>query len=817
MSQLVPDESLRWLFACYSPGMRPFQQMDQATWGTNTPAWGRLSALPLLALLSASACTLGCAGVGAGSVAPSPPPPTSPSISVTLTPASATVLLGNKQTFVATVTNASNTGVTWSVNGVPGGTSATGTITADGVYTAPADLSTSAGTSAGGASGTGTSSTAVQVTATSVADGTKSATSSVTIASDIVLGLSPTAAAVELGATRSFQPMISSGGHPDSAVRWSVSGTACPSACGAVDANGNFAAPQILPIPATVTLTAQSVADPSKTASATVTITSSFTVQLSGPTSVLEGGSVMIVATLTPVLGSNPATALAWSLSGTGCSGAACGALTVVTTRSATGSASADSATYTAPVTQPIPNIVAVTVTPQADPSKKAQITLSIEPGVGGVIVSPATATVAGNHRVTLTGRVNGSPSTGVTWSVNGVAGGSAALGQICVVATNPCQPVTSGSAAQVDYLAPGSIPNPNPVTVQATSAADPSKSAGAQITVINHVIVTVQPANATLAPLAVQAFRATVIGTSNQSVTWQIRGTPCTAGAVCGAIDQTGIYAAPDTAPSSMLQIVAVSADDTSQVGIANLVISTGANIFALHPASVYAGAANGFTLRVDGSGFSVPGAGAGSVLLIGGVARTTTCSTMTECTAPVTATDVAIPAYVSVQMQNPNGAKSNVVSLVVAAPNTSDDVFSLTAAAPTATGKDIVVVEPTTAGVSVPGNDVDLNVAALGIFSVPNNSCTLGGNPLALQRPASGTVTADICLFSESGLDTGMSYTVSGPGDIAVISKQPLGLGIVRITLEIPAAAAPGARSLFIQNTNLDKTAASGALEVN
>ena len=270
--------------------------------------------------------------------------------------------------------------------------------------------------------------------------------------------------------------------------------------------------------------------------------------------------------------------------------------------------------------------------------------------------------------------------------------------------------------------------------------------------------------------------------------------------------------------APSpSTLQVVAISADDTSQTGMATVVISSGTNISALHPASVYAGAADGFTLRVDGSGFSVAGAGPGSVLLIDGTARTTTCSTVTECIAPVTATDVATAGSVSVQMQNPNGAKSNVVSLVVAAPNGSDDVISLSDAAPTATGKDIVVVEPTTAGVSVPGNDLDLNVAALGMFSVANNSCTLAGNPVALRRPASGTTTADICLFSESGLDTSMSYSVSGPGDIAIISRQPLGLGIVRITLQIPATALPGARSLFIQNTNLDKAAASGALEVD
>jgi len=60
-------------------------------------------------------------------------------------------------------------------------------------------------------------------------------------------------------------------------------------------------------------------------------------------------------------------------------------------------------------------------------------------------------------------------------------------------------------------------------------------------------------------------------------------------------------------------------------------------------------------------------------------------------------------------------------------------------------------------------------------------------------------------------------MTFTVSGPGDITVIAKQPIGLGIVRITLQVPASALPGHRTLFVQNTNLDKAAASGALEVN
>jgi hypothetical protein len=243
---------------------------------------------------------------------------------------------------------------------------------------------------------------------------------------------------------------------------------------------------------------------------------------------------------------------------------------------------------------------------------------------------------------------------------------------------------------------------------------------------------------------------------------------------------------------------------------------ISNGANILTLLPASIFAGAGSGFTLKVRGSGFVSSTPGPGSTLFLGGAARTTTCSSTAECTAPVNATDVAAPGSLAVQVRNPDSSASNQVSLVIVAPSTADDVISLSAAAPSASGQDLVVVEPSTAGVSVPGADVDLDIAALGPFSIAANSCTLTGSPVVLTRPASGTVTADICVFASSGLDAGMNYAVSGPGDVTVISKQPAGLGIIHLTLQVPSTALPGPRTLFIENSNKDKAAATGALEV-
>ncbi len=743
--------------------------------------------------------TAGCAVGGTGSVQAPPPPP--PSISVAVNPRSATVLLGKTVPFSATVSNASNQTVTWSVNGVAGGSAASGTISASGVYSAPTDLPANAN---------------VQVTATSQADTTKSAAATATISSDISVSLSPGASAVELGTTQTFQVSVASAGQPDTTVRWSLSGPTCPTNCGAIDANGKYAAPQILPSPASVTVTATSAADPSRKNSANVTITSSFTLQLSAPSSQLTGATQAVVATLTPVPGSNPSSSLNWSLSGSGCSGTGCGILIVTTTQTAGGNSIADTANYTAPAVAPTPNTVTITVTPVADPTKKAQASIAIQPG-GGIGISPQTATLAALHRVTLTATQSGSPSTTLNWSVNGIPGGNTTFGQLCVVGSVPCQGVTSTTAAQVDYVAPGAIPSSNPASVSLSSASNASISASSQITVINHVLVSVFPGSATLPPLGVQGFTASVLGTGNQNVVWQIQGTGCGTSGACGAITPFGAFAAPTAPPSpNAITIVAISQDDTSQSGSANVTISTGANILSLHPASVYTGAADGFLLRTDGSGFIASNPGPGSVLLIGGTPRLTTCDSANSCSAPVAAADVAAAGTVNVQIKNPDLTASNVVHLVVAAMATTEDVVSLSAASPVATGKDITVVEPTTAGADTSGAILDLNMAALGVFVTSTNTCNLQGNPILLLRPASGTIAADICLFSQAGFDTSMSYIVSGSGDVSVIAKQPAGLGIIHLTLQLPSSAATGARTLFIQNANLDRTAASGALEI-
>jgi len=92
------------------------------------------------------------------------PPP--PAVTVQVSPPAASLLLGSSQAFVASVAGTANTTVTWAVNGVVGGSAAAGTISAAGMYVAPAAMP------AGGT---------VTVRATSVADGTAFAQAVVTL------------------------------------------------------------------------------------------------------------------------------------------------------------------------------------------------------------------------------------------------------------------------------------------------------------------------------------------------------------------------------------------------------------------------------------------------------------------------------------------------------------------------------------------------------------------------------------------------------------------------------------------------------------
>jgi serine protease len=95
-----------------------------------------------------------------------PPPQPPQPVEVTVSPPTSSVTTGGTQMFAATVANATDTSVTWQVDGIAGGNATLGTISAGGVFTAPGSMPSPA---------------TVTVTAVSNQDSTRSGSASITI------------------------------------------------------------------------------------------------------------------------------------------------------------------------------------------------------------------------------------------------------------------------------------------------------------------------------------------------------------------------------------------------------------------------------------------------------------------------------------------------------------------------------------------------------------------------------------------------------------------------------------------------------------
>jgi hypothetical protein len=734
---------------------------------------------------------LGCAGL-AGSEPAQPPPST---VTVTVVPSSASVPLGEPQTFTATVSNSANTAVTWSVNGIPGGNATVGTIDASGVYMAPEVL---------------TASPSISLTATSVADPSKSATGTITIASLFSLAVSGPSS-VKAGNTATYTATLipAAGSNPSRAISWSVAGTGCTgAACGAISSSGIYSAPSIPPSLGTVQIVATPQADPSKAASLAVSIIAVIGISISPASAAVPLGAAQ--AFQAAVTGARNTT-VTWDVNGIAGGNATVGS--IVNSPSAP-----DTATYTAPQILPGGGSVIVHATSNTNPIVSASATLTFNTSIN-VTLSPAIASLTLNERQTFSVHVNNTANQNVIWFVNGIAAGNSLTGEVCATGSNPCQPVLTSAGGSVDYIAPAGLPTPNPAILTATSQADGTASASASITILAHIGVSVQPASATIALTGKLQFAASVTGTENSQVTWSITGAGCGQAGVCGSIDSAGLYTAPTVAPTpALLDVVATSSADKSQSGTAAVTISSGPGIFSLSPSSAYAGSAGGFTLLVSGNNLSPSAPGPGSTILVGGTPRVSFCGLNTQCITSLAASDLQSAGNLPVQLENPDGTISNTLAFVVLAPGAGTGTISLTPSAPTSVGNDIIVVELSTNGGSGAAGNVSLNVAAIGPYTAATSSCVLGGSPVILQSPATGTGTADVCVFSVSGLDPSFTYTISGPPvpDISVINREPLGLGILHLTLSVPATAAPGPRTLFVENPEGDKAAGTGAIEV-
>lgn len=736
------------------------------------------------------------AGCGYAGTPPGPPPP---NVTVTIQPTSASLFLGQTQAFQATVVGSTNTSVTWQVNGVAGGSAAAGTISSSGLFTAPAILPS-------GASAT--------VTAVSQANPKDSASVTVTLQDNIVVSLLPTSATVSTGAAQVFTVTVTGTGSPSTAVTWSVNGVPGGNATfGTIVSNGPasavYTAPAAPPTPTIVTVTATSVADTSKSANASVTVA------CSGASSMLPSSANVALSatqTFTASFCPAPTTTIVWDVNGVPGGNATLG--TIVST-------SANAAQYTAPASLPTTDPVTVHAVAGA---ATVSATVTIVSAVS-VTVAPSGVSVAITQRTTLTPTVTGTSNTAVSWTVNGVPNGNSTLGQICQPASVPCAAPTGPASGSVDFLAPAAVPSSNPVNVNATSAADPTRS-GTSIVIITGptgaTSVSISPQFAFIAPstatLSQQRFVATVTGNSNTSVSWAVQsavpGQGCS-GAACGSVDATGLYSAPTAAPSpNGISVIATSLADGTKSATAAITITSGPAIEVILPSSVMAGAVESFPFSVQGLNFVAGSGSAASTILINGTARATACPNANTCATALNPADVQSAATLTIQIQNPSpqAQLSNPVPFVIVPFDVSVGVIAFSAAQPASTGTNIIVTEPTTAAASAP-----INVDSIGFLTA--NSCEVQGSPLTITRPSSGTSTVSLCINGNL-LDPTFTYAFTGPagGDISVTASAVNGLfpNTIELDLQISSATLPGVRTLFITTLNNDRAAATAMLEV-
>ena len=531
---------------------------------------------------------------------------------LTVSPTNTTVRGTGSQQFTATTSDGSNPALTWSVNGVVGGSAATGTISAAGMYTAPEFPPTN---------------NSITIAAAESSDSSKSGSTALTLQNPVpqITTATPTSfavgtvnlainglhfapgAVVYLGTTALTTTRVSS-------TQLTATGTATAGQVGTV--NITVMNPNPGPIPSNII---------------TALITQSGTVVDVAPVtaSVRSGITQQFTATVT----GNTNTGVTWSVNGVPGGSFALGFITT-------------NGFYTAPPNVPNPNAITVTATSVADTTASGNSAVTLENPLAvlsqldpvSVSIGTVTLTVMGSSF--LSGAVidfNGQPLT------------------TTFVSSTQLTATLTTTASQVGSV-PITVVNPNP-------GSGPSNSLNLLVTQPNsNISVTVTPPTASMQVAGgSQAFTATVNGTTDQTVTWVVNGVQGGDSQV-GYISNAGVYVAPDNLPSgNSVTVMAVPEADTTKSGNATVSLRNPTPVLTtVSPSTIGPGA---FQISLNGSGFVNT-----STVTFGGQQLKVLYATPTLISAIGTG---AVPGTVPVVVSNPNpgaGTSSSVTVTVTA-----------------------------------------------------------------------------------------------------------------------------------------------------
>ncbi len=466
----------------------------------------------LLTLLLLLPLLQGCGG-GADLVA------ANGAVEVTIDPQVSMVSPGGTVIFSAKVTGASNRTVTWSVLGGTANGSFTG---ATGLYTAPSVAGE------------------YRILATSNADPTKAALAIVLVPTPLNVAITPKTVALKPGASQMFNATVTGSANP--AVTWSTIGADSGSFAGT---SGLYTAPAGYGV---FTVVATSVADPTRSDTATVNVGDTVRVTVSpAVTSLLPGGTATFAAAVTGTADSG----VDWSIVGVegGCHVDAAGGFTAGTT----------------------PGTYVVRATSRANPAAygQAQVTVSLVT----LTLDAHTATLDQGESRIFTPTLTGTTDMRVDWKL--LSSSSEAVRQ-----TGPYA-FTAPASAGTHLL-------------QAASAANPLAQDLATITV-RPVVVTLQPSQGVvLLPGGTASFTAAVSGTRTPGVTWAVLSD-----GAGGKINAAGVYTAPIVPGSDTITATAVADESV----VASAVVTVGQILVTpLVPIPVHPAQTTIFSAQVTG-----------------------------------------------------------------------------------------------------------------------------------------------------------------------------------------------------------------------
>ena len=262
------------------------------------------------------------------------------------------------------------------------------------------------------------------------------------------------------------------------------------------------------------------------------------------------------------------------------------------------------------------------------------------------ILPSSVNLSTTGTQQFTVTGAPAGAA---VSWAVNGVVGGSAAMGTIS----------SSGM-----YQAPAAVPAAA-ITISATVAGSTGAAPTATVTVTPSTSgpLTISPSMVTVLLPATQQFQ--VSGAGSGSVAWSVNQV-VGGNATIGTISNTGLYTPPLTVPSGLVEIEAKSQSPNSTATAAVTLQYPPVTVSSIAPTQIPAGTVSE-DLTVSGTGF-----GTFSQVTINGGIVAFGSVTSTQLTVHVPQKDMlfATTLFVSVTNPTPAGGQAALGVQVVGGP---------------------------------------------------------------------------------------------------------------------------------------------------